>query len=241
MHGTLRAEAGVEDGALFFADLPDSGEAALIEPRLERSTYGAHGGPSWSTVLAILAVHLILLYGLVKFDVIPIAPKKKIIVVDLIAKPPAPPAEKPKPEPVVVEKIRPVVEVPPPVVQSLAPPPPPIQVTATPPPPKPVTTAVPPPSGPVMVGNLEERLIEGHAPRYPIESRRRKEQGTVVLRVLIGTDGRIEQMSVSQSSGFDRLDRAALEAARGWRWKPLLRDGEPVEIRGLLTFPFQIA
>lgn len=238
MHGTLRAEAGAEQDALFFADLPDSHEAALIEQPVERSAYGSNSRPSWTTILMILLAHVVLLYGLVKFDVIEMAPKKKVLQVFDLVEPPVPPAEKPKPEPVVVEKIKPMVEVPPPVVQTLAPPPPPIQVTSTPPPPKPVAVAAPPPSGPVTVGNLDERMIDGNPPRYPMESRRKKEQGTVVLRLLIGTDGRVAQVSIAQSSGFERLDQAALQAARSWRWRPMMRDGEAVEVRGIMPIPF---
>lgn len=240
MHATLGREAEVEDSALFFTALPDSRDAQLVEPIVERSVYGARG-PSWSTILMIVAAHLAALYAMVAFDVIEIKPKTKVLVVDLIAEPPTPPAEQPKPEPVVVEKIKPMVEAPPPLVQTLAPPPPPIAVTSAPPPPsKPVTVSAPPPSGPVTIGNLDERLLEGRPPRYPMESRRKKEQGTVVLRLLIGTDGRVAQISVAESSGFERLDQAALQAVRGWRWRPLTRDGQPVEVRGLYSMPFAL-
>lgn len=240
MHATLERDAAGEDSALFFAGLPDSSDAALVEPMTERSTYGADSGPSWTTILTILAAHVVLLYGLVTFDVIPIAPKTKVLVVDLIAEPPLPPSEKPKPEPVMAEKIKPVIEVPPPIVQTPTPPPPQISVTATPSPPKPVAVSAPPSSGPVTVGDLDERLLEGRPPRYPMESRRKKEQGTVVVRLLIGTDGRVQQISIAQSSGFDRLDQAALQAIRTWRWQPTIRDGQPVEVRGLYSMPFAL-
>lgn len=240
MHGTLNRDGAVESNALFFTELPDSPDARLIEPAAERSAYGARRSPSWFTILAIAALHLVAFYGLVKFDVIQIAPKRKPLVVDLIAEPPVPPAEKPKPEPVVVEKVQPVVLAPPPIVQTPAAPPPPITVTTTPPPPKPVAVSAPPPAGPVTVGNLDERLLEGRPPRYPMESRRKREQGTVVLRLLIGTDGRVSEISVAQSSGFVRLDQAALQAVRGWRWQPTIRDGQPVEVRGLYSMPFTL-
>lgn len=240
MHGTLDRDGAVESSTLFFADIPDSAETHLIQPAVERSAYGAHRSPNWVTILAIAALHLVAFYALVKFDVIHVAPKKKPLVVDLIAEPPAPPAEKPKPEPVVVEKVQPVVLAPPPIVQTIAPPPPPITVTNTPPPPKPVAVSAPPPTGPVTVGNLDERLLEGRPPRYPMESRRKHEQGTVVLRLLIGTDGRVADISVAQSSGFVRLDRAALQAVRDWRWQPTVRDGQPVEVRGLYSMPFTL-
>lgn len=239
MHATLERGSEAESDALYFADLPDARDSGTGQPPLERSAYGANRNPNWSTIIAIVALHLVTLYALVTFDVIHIAEKKKPLVVELIAEPPAPPAEKPKPEPVVVEKVQPIVLAPPPVVQTLAPPPP-ITVTTTPPPPKQVAVAAPPPTGPVTVGNLDERLLEGNPPRYPMESRRKHEQGTVVVRLLIGTDGRVSDISIAQSSGFERLDKAALQAIRGWRWQPIIRDGQPVEVRGLYSMPFTL-
>lgn len=225
--------------ALFFADAPVSTIAGplLDEPR---STYGANRRPNWASIVTILLIHVMTLYALVKFDVIHVAPTKKPLVVDLIAEAPTPAAEKPEPQRVVVEKVQPVVVTPPPIVQTLAPPPPPqIMVTTMPPPPKPVAAPAPP-AGPVMVGNLDERLLEGRPPRYPVESRRKHEQGTVVVRLLIGTDGRVQQISIAQSSGFERLDQAAIQAIRGWRWQPIIRDGQPVEVRGLYSMPFTL-
>jgi protein TonB len=53
------------------------------------------------------------------------------------------------------------------------------------------------------------------------------EQGKVVIRVLIGLDGRAQQGQVQQSSGFDRLDRAALTTVTHWRYEPGKRAGVP--------------
>jgi protein TonB len=239
MHATLDRGPGEESDALFFADVPDS-QKTTPAAAFERCAYGAQRAPNWSMIIAIVALHVITLYALVKLDVIQIAEKKKPLVVDLIAEPPVPPADKPKPQPVVVEKIPPAVLVPPPIVQTTVAPPP-IAVTTTPPPPRPVEAApAPPPTGPVAVGNLNERLLEGSPPRYPMESRRKHEQGTVVVRLLIGTDGRVTDIAIAQSSGFTRLDQAALQAIRGWRWRPIIRDGQPVEVRGLYSMPFTL-
>lgn len=237
MHGTLGRDRGADGDALFFVDLPAAAVEPLVEAMPPRSAYGASRQPNWPAILTIAALHAGLFYGLIKLDVIDIVPKKEPLVVELIAEAPAPPVEKVQPEPVVVQKVEPVVVTPPPIVQTLAPPPPPITVTTTAPPPNPVAVAAPP-AGPVMVGNLDERMIDGKPPRYPVESRKKKEQGTVQLRLLIGTDGRVAQVSVAQSSGFERLDQAALQAARGWRWQPMIRDGQPVEVRGIMAVPF---
>jgi protein TonB len=49
------------------------------------------------------------------------------------------------------------------------------------------------------------------------------EEGTVTLGLLVGTDGRVVEISIANSSGFARLDKAALDAVRKWRWTPMMR------------------
>jgi protein TonB len=55
-------------------------------------------------------------------------------------------------------------------------------------------------------------------PIYPPASRRAGEEGTVRLKVLVDTNGRASNVQVMQSSGFSRLDQAAMEAVRKWRF-----------------------
>ncbi|MCW8190991.1 energy transducer TonB [Verminephrobacter eiseniae] len=62
-------------------------------------------------------------------------------------------------------------------------------------------------------------------PAYPAISRRMGEQGKVLLRVLIGSDGLPQKVEINQSSGFDRLDRQAQEAVMRWRFVPGKRNG----------------
>jgi protein TonB len=127
------------------------------------------------------------------------------------------------------------------VVQTLAAPPPPVFVAPVPPPPQAVV-AVAPPAAPapntVTATDLSSTRVAGKTPRYPIESRRKHEQGVVTLSLTLATDGSVARIAVAQSSGFARLDKAALEAVRGWRWLPMLRAGQPVMVRALLEIPF---
>jgi protein TonB len=51
------------------------------------------------------------------------------------------------------------------------------------------------------------------------------EQGKVVIRVLIDKDGKPQQGEIGQSSGYTRLDQAALHAVMAWRYVPGRRDG----------------
>jgi protein TonB len=66
------------------------------------------------------------------------------------------------------------------------------------------------------------------------------EEGTVTLGLLVGTDGRVVEISIANSSGFARLDKAALDAVRKWRWTPMMRGGEAVMLRGFLKIPFSL-
>ena len=51
------------------------------------------------------------------------------------------------------------------------------------------------------------------------------EQGKVMLRVMVGTDGLPQQIEIQTSSGFDRLDQAAVAAVRRWKFVPGQRNG----------------
>jgi protein TonB len=69
--------------------------------------------------------------------------------------------------------------------------------------------------------------LKNPPPAYPRTSRRLGEQGTVIVRVFISTQGLPEQAEVRASSGFARLDQAALEAVQRWRFVPGSRSGSP--------------
>lgn len=60
---------------------------------------------------------------------------------------------------------------------------------------------------------------------YPREALRRHEQGTVVLRVLVGADGIAQTVEIETSSGSPRLDSAARDAVMHWNFRPGTRDG----------------
>lgn len=154
-------------------------------------------------------------------------------------KPEAPAAHVPTPEQPVVTEQAPQVAValsPAPAAPAPAPAP----VSAAPPapaPPAPRPAALP---APAEGGDLSSKMLSFVAPTYPLDSRRQKEEGTVALSLLLGTDGRVAEISVASSSGFARLDKAALDAVRKWRWAPILRNGEAVTVRGTVRIPFII-
>lgn len=76
--------------------------------------------------------------------------------------------------------------------------------------------------------------------RYPMDSRRRGEHGTVLLRVLVGRDGLPVDIAVERSSGHRSLDRAAREAVLRWRFRPVQVNGVTVQASGLVPIKFDI-
>lgn len=113
-----------------------------------------------------------------------------------------------------------------------APPAPPIEVaqTAVAPamPPSPATA---PPAQPapakVELPSSDADYLNNPPPDYPPLSKRMGETGKVVVRVYISTDGTAQKGEVRTSSGFERLDDAALAAALKWRYVPGKRGGAP--------------
>lgn len=165
------------------------------------------------------------------------------IMVDLILPPkveplkPQPPAELPKPKPVAKPVERPIetplitapVEAPSPVV---APPPPVVAVAAPPPAPAPVTSV----TSPIFNANY----LDNPAPAYPGISRRLGEQGRVMLRVLVNVRGTADEVQVRTTSGSARLDDAARDTVRGWRFVPARQGAEPVPAWVLIPISFRL-
>lgn len=69
--------------------------------------------------------------------------------------------------------------------------------------------------------------LQNPKPVYPSASRRLGEQGVVIHSVQIGADGLPVSAKLVQSSGFHRLDQAALTAVMRWRYSPGKRNGAP--------------
>jgi len=147
---------------------------------------------------------------------------------------PVPPPPKPEPKPVVpkptpkptpkpVAKPDPVREVAPEPVQQAAP-------AAPAPPAPPVQQATPAPEAPAPVTppRTDAAHLNNPAPQYPALSRRLGEQGRVMLDVYILPDGSVGEIKLNRSSGFPRLDNAALQAVKTWKYVPAKRGDKPI-------------
>lgn len=171
------------------------------------------------------------------------------LTVDLLSPPrveppkPPPPQEQPQPKPVVKRIERPVE--PPPILAApseapspvLAPPPPP-----APPAPAPVAPAViaKPAPAPVTPPVFDADYLHNPAPDYPRVARRLGEQGRVILRVLVSARGSADEVQVRTSSGHARLDAAALETVRRWKFVPAKRGSEAVPAWVLIPISFRL-
>lgn len=206
------------------------------------SRYGDRRSISWPALAVILGIHCLLF---VVLDLAGTLPARKVPselkLVQLspeVSPPPVVSAELPKRVELPREAQTPVqpptpqLEAPAPIVS--APHQTPLVVTPAPPPPAPPPVA----AGPVRVSDLDARAITIVPPKYPVESRRRREQGRVVLMVTLSPDGSVDTVELARSSGFDRLDKAALDAVRRWRWSPTVRDGVAVAVKGTVDIPF---
>jgi protein TonB len=98
------------------------------------------------------------------------------------------------------------------------------------------STALATGSGGARLANRADYL-RNPPPVYPSDAKKRGEEGTVVLWVELTEEGRVESTTVSASSGYDSLDRAALDAVRRWRFQPAKVGG--IGIRSTVKVPIR--
>ncbi len=200
------------------------------------------------SLMFVLAAHGALLYFLFKQQLIPPPEQLATLLVNFIpaSRPqeqtkPEPPPPTPKPQPAKKTQSRqivaetPVVSASEPVALSFQPEPEPA--------PEPVAVAEPSPTqmppGPITLSSeLSVACPELNAPAYPPLSRRLGEEGKLVLRVELDEGGRVNIARVVTSSGFKRLDEAAMVAVKTWRCNPPQRNGQPVRAIALQPFNF---
>jgi protein TonB len=91
------------------------------------------------------------------------------------------------------------------------------------------------PAGPAYGPNL----VGGPLPAYPKDALDRGLEGRVILTVLVGSDGKVEAVTVESSSGQPVLDEAAVRAVKqGWVFDPGMANGKPAPGKARVTFEF---
>jgi protein TonB len=101
----------------------------------------------------------------------------------------------------------------------------------------------PVPEGPEIsldAASLTALYLRNPKPGYPAASRRLAEQGTVYVRAFINVAGEPKSVELKKSSGYPRLDRAALDAIKGWKFVPARRDDKPVEAAVIVPMKFTL-
>jgi protein TonB len=171
-------------------------------------------------LFAVIGFHLMGLALLMRYgtaqSAINLAPP---IMVSIIAPPAEQPIELPKPLP-----IKRVIKEPPKKIitaeaakpTEFAAPPPEVKIL-----PQPVAPPAPVIAEAVIIPpKFNADYLDNPAPGYPSRSKRDGEQGKVLLRVLVNSNGFPDKVEVSKSSGFARLDNAALQAVEHWKFVP---------------------
>lgn len=186
--------------------------------------------------VALVVAHVAALYALTSLKTLKATAAPVAVVVRFIAQQPTPKTWKPlevAPVPVRVDVQRPDM----PLIET------PIAMPSDRAIAVPVQSAAPPAperedvSSPQLVSAVE--YLREPEPRYPPQSRRLREQGIVVLRVVIDERGRACEIDVESSSGFVRLDHAAREAVRHAEFRPYVEAGSPR--RALVLIPIEFA
>ena len=203
-------------------------------------------------VAGAIVFHLLLLAALFTY-----APARQTlshvtpIVVSLIAETrpaplpqpaPPPPKIRHQPLPAPVER---VVEPPPILIEALTPSPIAVPPPAPTPPQPPVEAAyapvpAPPAPAPITPPRFNADYLQNPAPPYPALARRMREQGKVLVRVLVSTDGVAEQIELKSSSGSTRLDQSALDTVKSWKFVPARQGDQKVSAWVVVPITFAL-
>jgi TonB family protein len=99
-------------------------------------------------------------------------------------------------------------------------------------------TQYPPPSR-VHVKSDSLTAVSKVPPVYPMDAKKARVTGKVVLSAIIGKDGTVEHLSVD--SGPSQLQQAAIDAVRQWTFQPYLLNGDPIEVETTINITFSLA
>jgi periplasmic protein TonB len=224
---------------------------------------------SGASISATVLLHVILAFlfmlGLMEHTITP--PEAPPVLVELmqsqptpktieqpVAKPiPVPPRPQPVAAPAPTPQPQPIpskVSTPTEVAQAA--PVAPVSAPTAPTPPAPTRaeaspTPAPPSPAPVVTAPSKTDVsipasysASNQKPIYPNMSKRLGEQGTVVLRVLVKADGSAGEVEVKSSSNYPRLDQAAIDAVKTWRFNPAKIDGKATDEWYQVPIPFKL-
>lgn len=97
-----------------------------------------------------------------------------------------------------------------------------------------------PTAAPVEPPRADASQLNNPAPVYPALSRRLREEGIVLLEILVKADGSLGEMRLKKTSGSNRLDEAAMRAVKNWHFLPARRAGEAIDFWYELPIEFSL-
>ena len=97
------------------------------------------------------------------------------------------------------------------------------------------------PGSPYKIGGTvtPPSLLHKVEPQYTEEARRTGLEGTVVLNVVVTSEGNTRDMRVVRSLGMG-LDEKAIEAVSKWKFSPGMKDGKPVDVQASIQVNFRL-
>lgn len=210
-----------------------------MKPNLNVSSHSTYGGSTRSGLLSkgpigivVLGLHLALIYAVaVSLGIVELpgtAKPMEAVIID------SPPTEQTEPVPVVKPDLEsPPVETPP--MENTIPEP---EIVSDEPAPAAITAEASPAPPVAETANMKvNRRVD---PVYPAGARRDGEEGTGLFRVLVDERGRPIDVQVLKSSGFPRLDEAALTAIRKWSFSPAIQSGTAVKSWTRVSVAFRL-
>ena len=82
--------------------------------------------------------------------------------------------------------------------------------------------------------------VEQEYPTYPSKMAKKGIEDSVIVRYIVGKDGRVKEVTIVDHANVQDFDDAAVEAIRKWRFHPMIRDGQRVEVVHELLVNFQL-
>lgn len=87
----------------------------------------------------------------------------------------------------------------------------------------------------------QDAALQGYSKIYPRAARDAGEEGVAVVGVSVSPGGSVTRAWLEQSTGYDRLDRAALKAAYQWSFSPARNvAGDPIAGESRVTVRYQL-
>ena len=213
--------------------------------------YGNDAGPRRAGLISALALHAIVLTAILSHPPMRSAISTAMpIMVSLITSAPVstpqtPPRSLPvRPKPEMAKPVEPLplvtstsetpaqIAAPTPPVRDL----PPVEAALRRSAPAPAAASAPP----LVSPRFDAAYLQNPPPVYPPLARRMGEQGRVFLRVLVAADGVAQQVELKTSSGSPRLDQAALDTVKRWRFVPARQGDQSVAAWVVVPISFSL-